>query len=77
MYTKVFSFLKPIYIFLNAISILLISNHNSFRLLFDKIASVYNFLWKTYLDYILPMEMASPGNRGTVPIVSVHFRSLL
>ena len=27
--------------FLTAISILLISNHNSFRVLFDKVASVY------------------------------------
>ena len=27
---------------------LLISNHNSFRVLFDKIASVY-FIWKIYL----------------------------
>jgi len=26
---------------------------------------------------ILALEIASPGNRGTVPIVSAHFRSLL
>ena len=31
--------------FLTAISICVISNHNSFRVLFDKIASVY-FIWK-------------------------------
>ena len=43
-----------------AISILVISNHNSFRELFDKIASVY--LLEKYI-YILPLEMASAGNR--------------
>ena len=32
---------NTINLFLTAISILLISNHNSFRVLFDKIASVY------------------------------------
>jgi len=32
-------------------SILLISNHSSFRVLFDKIASVY-FIWKIYLYFI-------------------------
>jgi len=31
-------------------SILVISNHNSFRVLFDKIASVY-FIWKKYLYF--------------------------
>ena len=39
---------NTINLFLTAISILLISNHNSFRVLFDKIASVY-FTWKIYL----------------------------
>jgi len=34
-------------IFLTAISIFLVSNHNSFRVLFDKIASVY-FIWRIY-----------------------------
>ena len=38
---------------------MVISNHNSFRLLFDKIASIY-FIWKIY--YIFALEMASPGN---------------
>jgi len=36
--------------FKTAISILLISNDNSFRVLFDKIASVY-FIWKIYLYF--------------------------
>ena len=40
-----------IYLFLKtAISILLISNHNSFRVRFDKIASIY-FVWKIYLYF--------------------------
>jgi len=38
------------FIFLNAISILVISNHNSFRVPFDKIAFVY-FIWKIYLYF--------------------------
>jgi len=33
-----------------AISLLVISNHNSFRVLFDKIASIY-FIWKMYLYF--------------------------
>jgi len=37
-------------LFLIAISILLISNHNSFRVLLDKIASVY-FILKMYLYF--------------------------
>jgi len=41
-----------------AIRILVISNHNSFRVLFDKIASVF----EKYI-YILALEMASPGNQ--------------
>jgi len=36
--------------FKTAISILVISNHNSFRVLFDKIASVY-FILKIYLYF--------------------------
>jgi len=51
-----------------AISILVISNHNSFRGLFDKTASVF-FKYEKYTD-ILAMEM---GSQGTV---SAHFRSL-
>ena len=59
---------------LTAISILVISSHNTFRVLFDIIASVY-FIWEKYIN-ILSLEMDSPGNRGTVPIVSAHFRSI-
>ena len=39
---------------------MVIANHNIFRELFDKIASVY-FTWK-YV-YILALEKASPGNQ--------------
>jgi len=45
----------------DALGILVISNHNSFRVLFDKIASVY-ILFEKYIN-ILALEMASPGNR--------------
>jgi len=45
-------------LFYTAISILVISNHSSFRVLFDKIASVF----EKYID-ILALEMASPGNQ--------------
>jgi len=41
-------------------SILAISNHNSFQELFDKIASVYFF--QNYI-HILALEMAIPGNQ--------------
>ena len=37
-------------LFLTAISILVISNHDSFRVLFDKIASEYS-IWKIYLYF--------------------------
>ena len=40
--------INDIYFKKTSISILAISNHNSFRVLFDKIASVY-FIWKIYL----------------------------
>ena len=56
-----------------AISILLISNHNSFRVLFDKIASVY-FIWK-YIFIFQHWKWPAQGT-STVPIVSAHFRSL-
>jgi len=42
-------------------SILLISQHNSFRLLFDKNAS-YILFEKKHI-YILALEMASSGNQ--------------
>jgi len=51
-----------IFFFETAISILLISNHNSFRVLFDKIASVGYILFEKYIN-ILASEMASSGNR--------------
>ena len=47
-------------IFLTSVSILVISNHNSFRVLFDKIASVY-FVGK-YIN-IWSLQMTSPGNQ--------------
>jgi len=40
--------------------------------LFDKIASVY-ILFEKYID-ILALEMASPGNRHCVDIVSAQCR---
>jgi len=51
--------------FKTAISILMISNRDSVRVLYDKIVSVH-FISKIY--------MVSPG---TVPVVSAHFRYLL
>ena len=52
-----------IYLFLKtAISILLISNHNSFRVSFDKIASVACILFEKCI-HILALEMVSPGNQ--------------
>jgi len=47
-----------------AIGIWVISNHNSFRVLFDKTASVDFFLKKNI--NISALEMASPGNRHCV-----------
>jgi len=54
-----------------AISILVISNHSSLRVLFDRFASVY-FIWKIYL-YFLALEIAGRGNPSTVPVVSAHY----
>jgi len=46
-----------------AISVLVISNHNGFRVLFDKIASVGAYiLFEKYIN-ILSLEMAIPMNR--------------
>ena len=45
----------------SAISISVISNHSSFRLLLDKISSAY-FIGKIYIS-ILASEMASAGNQ--------------
>jgi len=38
--------------------VLVIANHNSFRVLFDKIASPYILLEKYICIYILALEMA-------------------
>ena len=48
--------------FKTAISSLVISNHNSFRVLFDEIASVF-FYFISKNTYILVLKMASPGNQ--------------
>ena len=48
--------------FLIAVSILLISNHNSLRVLFDKIASVAYILFEKYI-YISVLKMACPENQ--------------
>jgi len=52
-----------------------ISNHNSFRVLFDKIAFVY-ILFGKYI-YILALEMASPGNRHCAIVVSAHLQKMV
>ena len=61
-------------LFLTAMSISVISNHNSFRLLFDKSASVY-FIGK-YID-ILALEMASPANQHCANCVGTHSFSVV
>jgi len=55
--------------FLNAVSILVVSNHNSFRVLFDKIASAH-FISKIYLYF----SIGNGRRTSKVPIVSAHFR---
>ena len=81
-----------IYVFCKtAIRIMVISNHNSFRVLFDKIASVY-FIGKIYIlyiifilcfIYILALEMVSPGNQhcvnciGTLSFIGADFSFFL
>jgi len=64
----------PKNIFKTAITILVISNHDSFRVLFDEIASVY-----VYMENIFTFQHWKWPAQGTstVPIVSAHFRSLL
>jgi len=59
------------FIFKTAISILLISNHNSFRVLFDKIASVPYMLFEKYI-YILALEMASPEKQHCATSICTH-----
>ena len=62
------------------INILVISNHNSFRVLFDKIASVT--LSENYIKTFLALEKASPWNRhcanciAGITIVSTSWRGL-
>ena len=56
-----------------AINILIISNHDSFRVLFHKVASVF-LSFEKYVN-ILALEMARQG-RGTQPIVLARFLSL-
>ena len=56
---------------------MVISNRNSFQVLFDKIASVY-FFWKIY--NILALEMTGPGNRhcaSCIGTLSVSLSALL
>ena len=48
---------------------MVISNRNSFQVLFDKIASVY-FISKIYFS------IRNAQGTSAVPIVSAHFRSL-
>jgi len=55
-------------LFKSAVSILLVSNHNSFRVPFDKIASAY-FIRKVYQHWKWPARGTS-----TVSVVSAHFR---
>jgi len=52
--------------FKTAISILLISNHNSFRVLFDKIPSVY-FIGKIYIFKFQRWKWPAKGTVSTVP----------
>ena len=59
---KIIIYDTNLFFFKTAVSILLTSKHNSFRVLFDKIASVY-FIRKIGYIYILAMEMASPWNQ--------------
>ena len=57
-----------------AISIIVISNHNSFPGLFDKIASAY-FIWKKCIN-ILALEMACPGNRHCAGTPEFHAKKI-
>ena len=59
------------FIFLTAISVLVISNHNSLRVLFDKIASVC-FIWKNiFIFYHWKWPAQEPCSTGS------HCRSLI
>ena len=63
--------INTIIFFKIAINILVISNQNSFRVLFDKIASVD--LKNIFIFY--HRKWPAQGT-STVPVVSAHFRSL-
>jgi len=54
---------------------MVISNHNSFWVLFDKIASIY-FSRKIYSCFSIGNGLPAQGT-STVPVVSTHFRCLL
>ena len=54
--------------------LVIISNHNSFRVLFDEIASAF-FLEK-YI-YISALEMASPANQHCANCVGTHSFSVV
>jgi len=58
-----------------AISILVLSNHNSFRVLFDKNCFVIFYL-KKYNFLFQHWKWPAQGT-SSVPIVSAHFRSLM
>jgi len=62
------------YFFKTAISILVISNHNSFPVLFAKPASEY-ILFEKNISIFLQWKWPAQGC-STVPVVSAHFRSL-
>jgi len=56
-----------------AIGILLISNHNSFRVLFDKKKLLPYVLFRKYRPiYILALEFMASRGTSTVPIVSAQ-----
>ena len=63
-------------LFKTAVSIFLISNHNSLRVLFDKIASVY-FIRENILYFSIGYGHWPAQGTSTVPVVSAHFPSLL
>jgi len=59
---------------------LVISNHTSFRVLFDKVACAFFYLNNVYF-YILTLEMTSPGNQhcayriGTLSFPIPHLKN--
>jgi len=60
--------------FLNSINILLVSNHNTFRLLFDRTASIFMYFISKNI-FVLALEMVSPGNQhcaNSIGTLSFH-----